>query len=448
MTSLAAPLGHQVPPQAYLSGLTLATGALPRRTIISLGSRGNTMNNKPNTKETLRSEKSGVLQADKEPCVIQNELERMMERHEQIMHSLTEFMKGRLNIHGEIRKYVATLGSSFKKIREAVYEKGICEAPRPVMVAAVTQTSPASVKAGKTSEEIVQEITGTNEASTRSSPKQRRVRKVKRKERPSPESELIDPKKRKEELASSIETVRHYSKPEEWQKITRKKKRVPNKEGRRPNALIIRPKEKEKYADVLKRMKNDTSAEHVRSCVDKIRRTTAGDMLIILNRENNDKAVELQKQISTMLGEEAIVVSKVDEELLEINDLEESTTKEEILEALEKAAGADHKISTDAVKSLRKAYGGTLTAWVKLEASMAKNILGVKGRIKIGWVNCRIKRRDQLTKCFKCWSFGHLAINCKSEVDRSTLCIKCGGKGHKIAECKRCSMHFLHRKGQ
>ncbi|CAG4983072.1 unnamed protein product [Colias eurytheme] len=104
----------------------------------------------------------------------------------------------------------------------------------------------------------------------------------------------------------------------------------------RPNALIIRPKEKEQYADILKRVKRDPSANQMSECIDKIRRTTSGDVLLILSRKDTDKAPQLKKAISELLGQDATVVSKVPEEDVEIKDLEESTTKQEILEALQK----------------------------------------------------------------------------------------------------------------
>ncbi|KMQ88441.1 gag-pol polyprotein [Lasius niger] len=201
----------------------------------------------------------------------------------------------------------------------------------------------------------------------------------------------------------------------------------------RPNALIIRMEDKKKYSEILKRVKKDLPRDQVGDCVDKIRKTTTGDMLIVLTKENTDKAPGLQKAIADLLGEEAQVVSKVQEEDLEIKDLDETTTKEEVLEALQNAAGKDCKITVDAIKSLRKAYGGTQTASVRLAVTMAKKVVGERGKIKMGWVNCRIRGVE---RPIKCWHFGHLANKCKSGVDRSKLCVKCGKDGHKVADCK------------
>ncbi|CAG5093343.1 Similar to Cant1: Soluble calcium-activated nucleotidase 1 (Rattus norvegicus) [Cotesia congregata] len=51
----------------------------------------------------------------------------------------------------------------------------------------------------------------------------------------------------------------------------------------RPDALIIRPAEKEKYAEILRRIKQSVPDEQVRTTVEKIHKTNTGDMLITLS---------------------------------------------------------------------------------------------------------------------------------------------------------------------
>ncbi|XP_011309786.1 uncharacterized protein [Fopius arisanus] len=160
-------------------------------------------------------------------------------------------------------------------------------------------------------------------------------------------------------------------------------------------------------------------------------------MLIILSRETTDGAPQLRSAIAGLLKEEAVVLSKEPLENLAIKDLDEDTSKEDVLEALQTVAGEEHGIAPEAVKSLRAAYGGTRTAAVTLTASVAKNILAEHGKIKIGWVNCRIRRVERPMKCFNCWHCGHLSTKCTSAVDRSRVCIKCADDGHKAEECKK-----------
>ncbi|XP_015124945.1 uncharacterized protein LOC107046756 [Diachasma alloeum] len=160
-------------------------------------------------------------------------------------------------------------------------------------------------------------------------------------------------------------------------------------------------------------------------------------MLLILKRKKADGAPQLHKAIAGLLGEDAKVLSKAPQEEFEIKDLDEITTKEEVLEALQVAAGDEYTIDSGAVKSIRKAFRGTQTASVTLAATAAKKIVGEHGKIKIGWVICRMIRVERPVKCFRCWHYGHLATQCKSEADRSKLCTRCTEPGHKIAECKK-----------
>lgn len=283
------------------------------------------------------------------------------------------------------------------------------------------------------------EIEDDSETLTTQAPKNRQLRKIKRKECTSPEDANKETKRRKEVVISPSTKQDEPPSDGNWETVGKKKKKKQSKKSQprtRQNALIIRPSEKDKYSDILKRVKQDASAEQVSQYVDKIRRTTAGDMLLILTKDNEDKAPEMQNTLAGILGNDASVVRKVPETDVEIRDLDETTTKQEILDALQRAAGPDHTITLEAVKSLRKAYGGTQTAAVRLEAALATKIIGEHDKIKIGWVNCRIRKDERPTKCFKCWRYGHVASKCSSAVNRSNLCIKCGRSGHKITDCK------------
>lgn len=40
----------------------------------------------------------------------------------------------------------------------------------------------------------------------------------------------------------------------------------------------------------------------------------------------------------------------------------------------------------------------------------------------IGYKKCLIDELFDVVRCFKCSAFGHIAINCKSKVNRCSLC--------------------------
>ncbi|XP_015123442.1 uncharacterized protein LOC107045635 [Diachasma alloeum] len=94
-------------------------------------------------------------------------------------------------------------------------------------------------------------------------------------------------------------------------------------------------------------------------------------------------------------------------------------------------------IPPDAIRSLRRAYGGTQTASLTVPAVVAKKVLGYRGEILVGWVNCRIRTVERLVKYYKCWHYGHLAIKRKSGVNRAKLCTKCREADHKAAACEK-----------
>lgn len=196
----------------------------------------------------------------------------------------------------------------------------------------------------------------------------------------------------------------------------------------RADALIIRPVEKANYAEILHRIKKEVPNEQVCNTVDKIRKTRDGDMLIELSRKSTDKGQALQKTIQNILREEAKVISKGPQEQLEIRDIDDTTTKDDIRAALQEVAGDSFEIP-----KLR--YRGTQTALVTLPITTAQTVLGERGKIKIGWSNFRVRVVKRPQECFKYWHYGHVAAQCRSEIDRSKLCIKCGQTDHLAAKC-------------
>ncbi|CAB0043560.1 unnamed protein product [Trichogramma brassicae] len=109
--------------------------------------------------------------------------------------------------------------------------------------------------------------------------------------------------------------------------------------------------------------------------------------------------------------------------MIEIRDLDECTTKVEIADALSTSLNAPH-LNKDVVKTLRKAYVETQAAVAALPDDLAAKALKL-GHIRIGWVNCRIRGREDTLRCYRCWSPGHVSAHCNGP-DRSAHCFRCG----------------------
>lgn len=155
--------------------------------------------------------------------------------------------------------------------------------------------------------------------------------------------------------------------------------------------------------------------------------------MLQLKKTADAQTSDFQQKVETILERKAEVRTVTHEITIEVKDLDEITTKEEVALALSEQLKLQKPIPETAIKSMRKTYAGTQTAVVSLPASIANKALAA-GKVRIGWVNCRLRGKPDLKRCYRCLGYGHHAKDCKSE-DRSEHCYRCGEKGHKAKDC-------------
>ncbi|KAG7196554.1 hypothetical protein KM043_016489 [Ampulex compressa] len=199
----------------------------------------------------------------------------------------------------------------------------------------------------------------------------------------------------------------------------------------RPVAIKMKASASISYTDLLRNVKAAPELKPLGERVTKIRRTRAGELLLELGQASTETPA-LQKVVSSTLQELAIVQVLTHKKALIIRDVDKSTTESEVAEAIDAAVG-QCDLPPGSIK-LRGAYGGTQLATVLLPAGAPKKLLK-NGKLRVDWVNCRVKPREPSTRCCRCHEDGHTARVCNSEVDRSKQCFRCGQEEHKVVAC-------------
>ncbi|CAB0037372.1 unnamed protein product [Trichogramma brassicae] len=125
-----------------------------------------------------------------------------------------------------------------------------------------------------------------------------------------------------------------------------------------PDAIVIKANDASTYAEILRTLKSEpTLQQSVGNCVQNNRCSAAGT-LVLQFRKNVENASTLGAELDKVLGDKATASALQHTTMIEIRDLDDCTTKDEIAEALSTSLSAPH-INKEAVKTLRKAYAGT-----------------------------------------------------------------------------------------
>ena len=357
------------------------------------------------------------------------------------LSELHEFIKDKHNVHGVVKKMVLNMKGYYRDEMLKRNRLASDARPQPLDETKATQTSPnlnkTQTDAGSTGKRARELIDGSPVG--QSAKKRSKRVEGKRKLKPLKTAGVLNGE------AESIRQEAGAAKDIEWREVVNKKQRSPRKKPSRPDAILVERKDDTmSYADILRKIKCEPELQAHGSKVTRIRKTAKGELLLELDETGSKITSEFRSTLERMLQAEANIkaLSKPDEVILEIKDLDEITSKDDISNALQQTFLADKPIHSSTVKSLRKAYSGTQTATIGLPSEVAKRALDA-GKIRIGWVVCRIREKTVPSRCFRCLEYGHIASNCKSDMDRSKLCLKCGGEGHLIRACKNEAECFL-----
>ena len=162
-------------------------------------------------------------------------------------------------------------------------------------------------------------------------------------------------------------------------------------------------------------------------------------MLLELKGSTTTSRTTFSDVLKAATGNNCTVEELVPRIVLEIRDLDRCTSENEVNQALKRDLQDYNDILLFSLTQPNTRE--QRMAIVTVEASAANRLM-TTARIKVGWVNCRIRRRTTVSRCFKCLGFDHLSLDCKGP-DRSKLCFHCEGPDHKSKDCTAAPRCFL-----
>ena len=137
----------------------------------------------------------------------------------------------------------------------------------------------------------------------------------------------------------------------------------------RPDAFKIKKGGQSTYADILEIIKGAADLKDLQERIAGIRCTKAGELLLEMDK-TNVATPELQTLVSSTLAGSAIVQALSHKETVDIKDLDETITAEEVAQAITSVAGPG--IVTAANIKFRASYSGTQAANVLLPVAENK----------------------------------------------------------------------------
>ena len=210
------------------------------------------------------------------------------------------------------------------------------------------------------------------------------------------------------------------------------------KQQKREEVIVVQPKKTQKSEDTLHECMQKLKPDTMKVGIDKVINTKKGGLIIACGskKEKEKFATEARKQ----LGDEyEIKTPQSIKPKIRIFDLQNCLNDEELVRCLkdqnEEIFGDKTEVQVVVNKEIETSskHGEKrkrIMAVVAVDSDVFMKMIQ-KGRLNIGWERCRIEEYVGIRKCYKCFSYYHKSIDCKSAIK----CLKCCGE-HLAKDCE------------
>ncbi|CAB0042904.1 unnamed protein product [Trichogramma brassicae] len=300
-----------------------------------------------------------------------------LERMDGLIRGLGQFLRGKTNLHKQVFSYQVSLGMALPALEKSLEsrvpprppasDKAVCTSPLftgSAMSKRPADSSPEMRVPSKRSAGVTGPIQSDENNNVAKDCDNYVLVEHQRRRRRKPQPQLPperDPARRSLKPRPQHRRVHH-----------------------RPDAIIIKANDASTYAEILKKLKREPALQQiVGSSVNNIRRSAAGALVLQL-KKGVENAPALGEELGRVLGKAATASALLHTSMIEIKDLDECVTKEEVTMALDALLGVPVS-KRDPVKSLWMTYAGTQVAVVALPDNLAATALKL-GHVRIGWL--------------------------------------------------------------
>ncbi|KAH9630545.1 hypothetical protein HF086_018461 [Spodoptera exigua] len=198
----------------------------------------------------------------------------------------------------------------------------------------------------------------------------------------------------------------------------------------------------ETYESVLRRARTNVDPTQLGAGRVTCRRTQTGARIFEFSgAQGGTKADLFASKLREAVADTAKVVRPVKCVALEVTDLDDSVTQEEVVAAVAAVGGCAVELVKG--RTIRPGRGGMGTMRLECPIASAKAVLA-KGRLPVGLSSGGVRAlEDEPMRCFKCFGIGHTRALCPSSAERKELCFRCGKEGHRSATCKATAPHCV-----
>lgn len=177
-----------------------------------------------------------------------------------------------------------------------------------------------------------------------------------------------------------------------------------------PTSIDIKPGKGESYVGILKAIRGEVNVRSIGVEMKEISQSKSGKVIFKLSKED-DRRKDLEQAIRQTLGSWAAVRELVKNAEVKVLDFDRVTTEEENLEAIREATALPSDDKTVQIRSLRSAFKDTKRATVTLRMAEAVKLTKI-GRLRVSWINAKVRLKMRAVKCYKCLSYEHVKYSC------------------------------------